>query len=394
MLRSWCKKNGYTNNKKLSHVLMDGGVLSVPYDRLDEFYSVYVRSVNAGERIFVVEQKTELFNFFIDVDYQDDEPLTVEEIRSISEVICQKVGVFDPTADALVTIAEPKKKGDKIKTGVHINWPGVVVNQGTAVQIMHHVIEVLNSVYSGKDWRRIIDQSVYGDPTNKTKGSGFRMPWSHKRGKHDACAGKGCPMCNETGKIVEGEYLPVFKYIDGEMHMTDQSPSVDVMWMTTVRTDAGAQPSDITVPVLVERPTRPMREEGGFTKAQTKNEVVDSELFAYLQTFVRQYMRGQGTARILQLFKNKKTYYVKTDSKYCENLGRSHNSNHIWFLITEHGAICQKCFCRCETTEGRRYGFCKDFSSREHALTSKLKDMLFPDKKMSKNIKEALCLYS
>ena len=393
MFRQWCKQKGFANNKKLSHVLMDGGVLSIPSSDLNDFYDVCVSCVNAGEKIFVVEQKTEFFNFFVDIDYQDDEALSVPEIRSISEVICQKIQSFKADAKAIVTIAAPKPKGSKIKTGVHINWPGLVVNQHIAVQLMHHLIEILNSVYSANNWRQIVDQSVYGDPDNKTKGSGFRMPWSHKKGKHDACAGKGCEACDQKGKVIEGEYLPVFQFEHSVMRDIDQEPTVERLWMTTVRTEA-TQPTDIEVPVLVEPAERKAKKEGDFTKSQTKNEVIDSELIAYLQTFVRQYLTGQASARILQLFKSKTVYYVKTDSKYCENLGRSHSSNHVWFSVSDKGTICQKCFCRCETTEGRRYGFCRDFKGREHNMTSKLKYMLFPDKKMSKNIKEALCLFS
>jgi len=49
---------------------MDGGVLSIPFDKLREFYDVYVQSVLKGEQVFVVEQKTETYNFFVDIDYQ------------------------------------------------------------------------------------------------------------------------------------------------------------------------------------------------------------------------------------------------------------------------------------------------------------------------------------
>jgi len=49
---------------------MDGGVLSVPFDKLRDFYTVYVSSVTIGEQVFVVEQKTETYNFFVDIDYQ------------------------------------------------------------------------------------------------------------------------------------------------------------------------------------------------------------------------------------------------------------------------------------------------------------------------------------
>ena len=83
MFKEWCKSNGFANANSLSHVLMDGGVLSVPFDRLDDFYTTCIKCIQNGENIYVVEQKTELYNFFLDIDYKDEEALTLEEIKNI-----------------------------------------------------------------------------------------------------------------------------------------------------------------------------------------------------------------------------------------------------------------------------------------------------------------------
>ena len=185
MFRQWCKQKGYTNSKAISHVLMDGGILSIPHEDIDEFYEVYVKCIKNSEKLYVVEQKTELFNFFVDMDYQDDEALNLHEIRSIVNIICDKVESFNNDSQAIISIAQPKKKGNQIKTGVHINWPCIVVDQENAIQLMYHIINTLNSIYSSKNWKTVIDQSVYGDPSTNSRGSGFRLPWSHKKGKHE-----------------------------------------------------------------------------------------------------------------------------------------------------------------------------------------------------------------
>lgn len=49
--------------------------------------------------------------------------------------------------------------------------------------------------------------------------------------------------------------------------------------------------------------------------------------------------------------------------------------------MVEKGTICQKCFCRCETMEGRKHGFCKDFSGRSHYLPKGVCDILFTKSK-------------
>ena len=65
MFKRWCKDQGFANNSDLSHVLMDGGVLSVPFDKLNDFYEKCVEVYNSGEKIFVVEQKTENYKSYV-----------------------------------------------------------------------------------------------------------------------------------------------------------------------------------------------------------------------------------------------------------------------------------------------------------------------------------------
>ena len=109
-------KKWYANNAtNLSHVLMDGGKLSVPFDRLNEFYDVYIDAVTSGKKIYVVEQKSETYNFFVDIDYKDPEPLGIDEIQDISKVICETVK-FHGGEECLISVAKPKQCGS------HEDW--------------------------------------------------------------------------------------------------------------------------------------------------------------------------------------------------------------------------------------------------------------------------------
>ena len=375
MFKLWCKDQGFANNSDLSHVLMDGGVLSVPFDRLNEFYEKCIEAYNSGEKIFVVEQKTENYNFFMDLDYKDDDELTFDQIKDICKVICDKVSKFGGK-DALVSVAEPKPNGYLIKTGIHINWPGFVVNRASALSLREHVINTLNLVYGSRDWKDIVDISVYGNSSRNTKGSGFRMPWSHKKGKHEACSGQGCDACNQSGKETQSEYLPIFVYKHGPLSMlqkTEQKPSVDILHMATLRTQSEE-------PVTVEGSFK-KRDEGTFTKIQTKNVFENQEALLLVEDFIRKHIEGQGSANITKMYKHKNQFLVSTTSKYCENLRRAHSSNHVWFHIIGD-TIAQKCFCNCETMKGRFYGFCKDFSGRRHQLPKKITDVLYEDGKV------------
>lgn len=370
MFKRWCKDQGFSNNSDLSHVLMDGGVLSVPFDKLNDFYEKCVEVYNSGEKIFVVEQKTENYNFFMDLDYKDDEEMSFEQIKSVCKVICDKVSKFGGK-DALISVAEPKPIDTLIKTGIHINWPGFVVNRSSALGIRDHVINTLNLAYGSRDWKDIVDISVYGNNSRNTKGSGFRMPWSHKKGKHEACAGQGCELCNNTGKETQSEYLPIFIYKHGPsstLQKTEQKPSVDILHMATLRTQN-------TNPVIIEG----TREEATFTTLQTKNEFKDQEALLLVEAFVRKNVEGQTTASITKMFKYNKQFLVSTNSKYCENKKCNHNSNHVWFHIVGD-TIAQKCFST--TNVLRQYGFCKDFSGRRHQLSKKITDILYEDGKV------------
>jgi len=370
MFKRWCKDQGFANNSDLSHVLMDGGVLSVPFDKLNDFYEKCVEVYNSGEKIFVVEQKTENYNFFMDLDYKDDEEMSFEQIKSVCKVICDKVSKFGGK-DALISVAEPKPVDTLIKTGIHINWPGFVVNRSSALGIREHVINTLNLAYGSRDWKDIVDISVYGNNSRNTKGSGFRMPWSHKKGKHEACAGQGCELCNNTGKETQSEYLPIFIYKHGPsstLQKTEQKPSVDILHMATLRTQS-------MEPVIIEG----THKEATFTTLQTKNEFKDQEALLLVEAFVRKNVEGQTTASITKMFKYNKQFLVSTNSKYCENKRCNHNSNHVWFHIIGD-TIAQKCFST--TNVLRRYGFCKDFSGRRHQLSKKITDILYEDGKV------------
>ena len=237
--------------------------------------------------------------------------------------------------------------------------------------LREHVIKTLNLAYGSRDWKDIVDISVYGNSSRNTKGSGFRMPWSHKKGKHEACAGQGCELCNNTGKETQSEYLPIFIYKHGPsstLQKTEQKPSVDILHMATLRTQS-------VEPVIIEG----THKEATFTTLQTKNEFKDQEALLLVEAFVRKNVEGQTTASITKMFKYNKQFLVSTNSKYCENKRCNHNSNHVWFHIIGD-TIAQKCFST--TNVLRRYGFCKDFSGRRHQLSKKITDILYEDGKV------------
>lgn len=331
---------------------------------MPDFYREYIAAVNIGEKVFVVERPSKTYNFFLDIDYVDHDELSVSDVKTITQIVCDKVKSLLGFSRALVSVAEPKTKNDKIKTGVHINWPNLVVNQDGAIQLMHHIVSTMNNVYLDRDWAHTIDASVYGQPG--AKGSGFRLPWSHKKIKG----------------VVEGVYLPLFEYDDGDLKSVDQEPTMEKLLMATVRTQC-EKVVDVPDCVILCQPVK-RKKEGDFTPGEVKNEVHDSQVASALESFIRNNMTGQSNTRVQKIFKCRNKYLLKTSSRYCENIKREHSSNHIKIVIEPGGLIRQECFCTCETTKGRSSGFCKDFKSRAHQLPPKITDVLYPPEEKKK----------
>lgn len=346
MFKRLCYENSFSNKNNLSHVLMDGGSLSVPFDKLNVFYDLYIKCLKADEPVFIVEQLTDTYNFFVDIDYKDDVALTLEQVESITQIICDKVQTFGGSK-CLISVAEPKPKDGLIKTGIHMNWPGFVVNQNGALQLRHHIISTLSKIYTARNWDQDVDSSVYGNIGKK--GSGFRLLWSHKM----------------IDKKVEGVYLPISLYTNGKMEDTTQEPTLEMINYATVRTD---NPNFVEIPELVVLcqiiNTNSKRKEGDFKKSETKNEIYNSELVRLLEEYIQKYMNQ--SIKIYNIFKFKNIFLLKTNSKYCENIKREHSSNHIKLQI-EYRLRCwviyQKCFCTCSDKT------CKDYEGRPRTLT-------------------------
>lgn len=357
MNRFYCQKG-----KKPTHVLMDGGVLHVTPDRLNEFNQLYCQSIRNGNKLFVVEQKTPCYKLFVDIDYVDEEALTFENIQSMVHILCDKASTYMKEIDdtCVISVAKPKPKGDQIKTGIHLNWPNCVVNQEVALNMRDQLIFHMSKIYSVKNWNKIIDKAVFGDPATGSGGSGFRLPWSHKK----------------TKDVVEGPYLPFFLYRNGKINdITGETISLNRLRDVTIRTEI--QEPNITVePVQVFSLQKPVHK----SKPRGK-EVDNSEALVNIETFIRKYLQGQENTRLQKLMRDKDTYAIQTNSKYCENLGREHSGNHVWFLVKKTGTVCQKCFCTCETTQGRKYKMCKDFSGKTHSLPKNIMYLLYPEKK-------------
>jgi hypothetical protein len=271
---------------------MDGGILVVPPEETHEFYQKYVETINFGSKLFVVEQKTEHFKFFIDLDYKAPEKLSDEDLLQFCSIIHETIG-GDGISECLIARARARPVGGPpgedgkptslIKSGVHIHWPKLIVDRTTALNLRSKLIHSLGE----GPWDAIIDPAVYG-------GSGLRMLWSHKKPTGDP-------------------YIP-WRQLGSDREFS-KTPSVEVLELFSVRSHEEFSQED--------------------------EKLVDA---SGIEEYVQKYIKGQENTHIKRVQRHEYDgWYVQTDSKYCENIRRNHKSNHIWFSI-HSGRIYQRCF--------------------------------------------------
>ena len=267
-----------------THVLMDGGILHVPLEETRDFYQACVSLLNSGTKLYVVEQKTDNFKFFIDFDYKAPDKLSDEDLVQFCLIIHQAI---DSPGRCLVARTKPRTVGTPplVKSGVHIHWPDLVVSRIQALNLRTKILLELSRCHEF-EWDKVIDAAVYG-------GSGLRMLWSHKK---------------PTG----GPYLPWRELVSG--HEFPKEPSAEILELFSVRT------------------------------AEEPKQTETLQNLGQIEEFIQQYVMGQRRARVKKVQRLETNgWYVQTDSRFCERIRDEHKSNHVWFSIWD-GGLRQHCF--------------------------------------------------
>lgn len=293
---SSCVRKWLVPAAPFTHLLMDGGMLFVPMEEMDEFYRAYISDVTHGHKLYVVEQKTNLFKFFVDLDYKATEALTKDEI----ERICTALNEMVDCGRCCIARTRPRACAEGIKTGVHVHWPDKKVTRASALALRTKILSAFPETEGGIDWSKVIDASVYG-------GSGLRMIWSHKKPTGDP-------------------YIP-WKVLGGEEYKKDFDAGLLDLFSIRVNDETDEQA------------------------------FADEATSSALEAFICRNMDGQGRAHIKKIVRNEKTggWYVQTDSRYCERIDDHHKRNHIWFNIYK-GTISQRCFDEeCSKFSGREH---------------------------------------
>lgn len=208
--RGWYVPKGSAPSEraKMTHLMLDGGVLAVPPEDEDLFLREYFHYARfEGVPLFLNELKTApYFCMMAEFDLYVADLLEQRQVDCLVRVVQVVMTDFVDEADtsAMVSAAPAPQKGvdlvprpnDKNRTcykyGMHFVWRGVPVDQKTAKLLRWALIRGIEQYSSEAEyqdlmpvpvtsWEEVFDIAVF-------LRNGLRLLWSHKA--------KACPVCH------------------------------------------------------------------------------------------------------------------------------------------------------------------------------------------------------
>lgn len=398
-----------------THRLLDGGNLSIP--DIDTFHEMYSKCVLKNERIYAVALKTTpVFRMFFDMDIHivDVSCVTKEWFlrlgkyvySTLSELFDESITYKDTkmlmcTAD----LKQVRKNGvDCHKCGVHIHFPDIHLTVEMACRVRAAVAQKLanNFVTDGPtSWEDDVDETVYAS-------NGLRMLYSRKSGRCTKCTSNtrdGCQYCFGQGKVDEGRaYTPLYTMVqstEGQLQtlhegVTDAADVLRYVSETCIRSHRSTpshtfnesppcwfedpyapsllcQPAEDQEGQVKKKKRRVLTEgvsdvESSLSNKQTLTATECATISDWMNKMVRrkQLPKQYKGVKIPTAFSfttnsGRSHLIARLDSQYCMNIGREHSTNTVYLEVN----FClkrayMKCYCRCNTTEGRRKRNAKD----------------------------------
>lgn len=374
----WARARGYWlragEDRAASHLLLDGGRLAVPPESHGALLNAYAASLLAhpGRPPCMVEVRTPVFRMFMDVDTRFGsheaaaragalEGPVAGALRAVAAAAC-------PGHAAIVCAAsrpkrEEREGGDAAhKMGFHLVWPEALVTSRTALALRQRALDALRESAELADpgalgllgrWEDILDAVVY-------RSSGLRMAWSAK-GRHDD------RLYVPRARISEDGSLAPLPRPSGVAALRELVRELSVRCFESPTITHGVDGVD------GEDGTHGPDSVG--TAYAHKSLAAYADVLPLLAAALPLEFVGQ---RFAGLLAGETCFLLRSTARHCFNLGRQHRTNNVYFVLTRRG-VCQRCYCRCETDEGRRYGMCKDFSSEVWPVPPEVVEAFFKD---------------
>lgn len=414
---------------------------------LDEYITIVsrnhqLRAMGLSEReipnkLYLNELRTPVFRFVFDLDFLQAHVLTKEHELLIYKTIYATTRKFypqhfdDSIFDLIITAAEDKQYSANdarhpnwYKFGRHGCFKNLHVNDQIAATLREGILaaideirELSRSPESCNGWTDVFDAAIYGP-------NGLRMPYSYKADicgscKNDKLTKKNCRACNGVGRVNAGRvYTPYLALRNGIPVAAAlkrlQDPIKGVQY--TVKETSLRLPSDAkitpgfkayencpipkigehAVQVEMSDGTRVMEFKEDYKARQRfKNHLrvpQGSLEWNTIQEYIRRHLPDPfKRVRVQEITypPRQVTFYHALlqgiGCNYCMNIGGNHRRNTSYFEFRPSG-VTQKCHCRCDTVDGRKYGLCSKYESQKFPLPTQSRDILFPAAAATSNV--------
>ena len=154
------------------------GSFKLPDEKMSEFYEVYNRALMQGQFIYMTEKPKDPSPMRLDLDfrfsmqvgdskqlirkYTDEHIITI--LKTYNELLSQYVDSKDPWKAYVMEKPKPVEYRGKIKDGIHVIWPGIVLSHAMQNLLRKHILNVANDMFRGlpvtNTFEDIIDLSL------------------------------------------------------------------------------------------------------------------------------------------------------------------------------------------------------------------------------------------
>lgn len=155
--------------------------LFIPDDKYDEFLDIYAKTLTTGVLLYFTEKPTEPSPLRVDIDFRF--PITTEngnetKIRRIytNENVLKIVNAYFTVLNRYLDISnenniayvmeksKPTENRGKIKDGIHIIFPHIIVSNNIQHLIRNKILDIANNIFYGlpicNEYESIIDKSI------------------------------------------------------------------------------------------------------------------------------------------------------------------------------------------------------------------------------------------
>lgn len=366
-------------NKRITHLDLSGGKLHISDSLHDDFLKTMAHVIDKTEKIYISENRNDIFTYIIDIDYKDEVILSDETLHLFCKLINKVLREFFVNTNDLKMIItrtdiQKTKNGnneDVYKTGVHLYFPTLKVSSETAIIIRSGLIQQFLLQFGQRPksngWEDVIDLSIY-------KGAGLRMIGNNKTESCSLCKGKRSSEC--PGRCCYGKFdglrpYTYFKTFDTHMNeLKEQYSAYELLKATSLVLNTENSTVKINhYPIWFDnecleehastkrkKTTRPKNHFSKYNKNQVGEIKHDTKFFNLIKTSLICNLRteklffslediniaGIGITQSGSTIKTR-SYLIKTQIKKCLNVCREHNSNNVYFIINSNGLIYQKC---------------------------------------------------